>query len=239
MSKVLIRSIDRSSVSSSFGDCVIPFQDPIEGTFCIESILIPNTAYTIDSRNNKIYFYDSASAANLTATLATGIYTSSNIAAAVKTALDAVSSTTYTVSLSSTTNKLTFTPGGGGTMYFRWGVDANDSCFRELGFNKTTGSAATTQTSDNPINLNSTLSLLIDINEVRDTDIRISGSSTIDCVVYCPISSAAGSYTNLTKEQITQHLTFNGTKSLKIQIRDMNSRIVNINSDFEILLSKC
>jgi hypothetical protein len=235
MSKLLIRSIDRSSVSSSFGDCVIPFQEPIQGDFCVDSILIPNSAYTIDSRNNKIYFYESS---NLTATLATGVYTSSNIAAAVKTAMDAVSATTYTVSLSSTTNKLTITAGAG-TFYFRWAVDANDSCFRELGFNKLTGSASSNQVSDNPINLNSTLSLLIDISEAKDSDIRISGTACIDCVIYCPISSAAGSYTNLTKEQITQHLTFNGTRSLKVQIRDMNSRIVNVGSDWEILLSKC
>lgn len=239
MSKLLIRSVDRTSISSNQGDCTVTFQDPIQGEYMVDSILIPNTVYTFDSRNNKIYFYDSASAANLTATIATGVYTSSNLTSALTTAMNAVSSTTYTITLSSTTNKLTFTPAGGSTMYFRWAADNNDSCYRELGFNKTTGTAASSQTSDNPINLNSTLSLLIDISEAKDDDIRISGTNLIDCVLYCPLTSSAGSYTNITGNQFTQKLTFVGTKSLRIVFRDMNSRVVNLNSDYEILLSKC
>jgi hypothetical protein len=237
MSKVLIRSVDRSSVSSNSGDCVIPFNDALSGDFKIDSLLIPNTIYTIDSRNNKIYFYDSASAANLTATVATGSYTSANITTALTTALNAVSSTTYTITISSTTSKLTFTPASG-TVFFRWAVENNDSCYRELGFNKLTGTAASSQTSDYAVNLNSTLSLLIDIAEARDCDVMLSGSNMIDCVIYCPITSATGSYTNITSNQMTQLLTFNGAKSLKITFRDNNGRIVNLNSDWEILLCK-
>ena len=238
MSKLLIRSIDRASISSHFGDCVISFQEPIQGEYCVDSILIPNTIYTIDSRNNKIYFTDSASGTNLIGTVASGVYTSSNITSALTTALNAQSSTTYTITLSSTTNKLTFTPASG-TVAFRWGVENNDSCFRELGFNKTTQTLASTQTSDNPINLNSTLSLLVDINESKNEDIRISGTSSIDAVLYFPIVSSVGSYGIITGNQFKQHLTFNGARSLRIQFRDINGRVVNVNSDWELFLSKC
>lgn len=240
MSKVLIRSLDRVGVSSNTGNCTIAFTEAISGSYKIDSILIPNTINTFDTnRNNKIYFYDSATASNLTATITPGIYTSSNIASAVQTAMNAAgSSTTYTVSLSSVSNKLTMTPASG-TFYFKFLTnDNNDSCFRELGFNKTDGTAAGSQTSDNMINLNSTLSLLIDIAEAKDCDIRLSGSSPIDCVIYCPITSATGSYTNITGNQINQVLNFNGAKSLRVVFRDNNGRIVNLNSDWEILMSK-
>lgn len=54
----------------------------------VKSALIPLSFYTVDSRNNKLYFVEQATGTLRTATITTGNYNSSTISAVIKSALD-------------------------------------------------------------------------------------------------------------------------------------------------------
>lgn len=98
----------------------------------IKTCMMPLTFYTIDERNNKIYFEENNDGITLTATLNSGIYTSSTISAEIKSALDNAGALTYTVSYSATTNKLTISStnfkfkDGIANAYYEMGITNDD-----------------------------------------------------------------------------------------------------------------
>lgn len=75
----------------------------------LKNAVLPLSFYTIDSRNNKLYFYEVAPGVDLVATIPEGIYTSSTLPGVLKTALELVGSNIYTITYSSVSNKLTIT----------------------------------------------------------------------------------------------------------------------------------
>ena len=139
------------------GNCIYSFNPKIDaGVYKLHHALFFNSFYNINETNNKIYFSESAGPV-LTATLQNGYYDSSTIAANIDTQMQAVAVNTYTVTLSTTTNKLTITPNTG-TLKFWFGTYTDNSAKNVLGFIGDTASSSSL-TSDNPINLTDTLSL--------------------------------------------------------------------------------
>lgn len=105
----------------------------------------------IDATNDKIQFQE-ASGTTLTGTLTKGVYSPSELATEVKTAMDAAGASTYTVTYSATTKFFTIASdrGGGGGVFILVGTgdQADFSAHKTLGFDdaNTTDAASVTST---------------------------------------------------------------------------------------------
>ncbi len=154
-----------SSQSRSYGadpgDCIFTFNTKIDpGFYKLHHSLFFNSFYNVNNTNNKIYFQEN-SGSILIATLENGYYNTSNIVSNIHTQLEAIGTHNYTVTLSSTTNKLTIVPNTG-TVKFWFATYTENSAKDILGFTGDTISASSL-TSDIPIDLTDTLSLNVRI----------------------------------------------------------------------------
>lgn len=95
----------------------------------LDYAIFPNLLYPIRANRNKVVFNEGAG--NLTATIAEGYYNSSNFPTALKTALDAAGLDTYTVTISSTTGKITIASTGNFSLDFS---DTSSEMWKILGF---------------------------------------------------------------------------------------------------------
>jgi flagellar hook-associated protein 2 len=127
-----------------------------EGTLHIEG----GSSVTIDSSNNKINFKEDAGSglgSELTATIASGTYTVTELEAAVKSAMETASaaggnSATYDVSYDAASQKFSISDGGGTLteLDLLWGsgTDAAASVAATMGFSSADETGATTYTAD-------------------------------------------------------------------------------------------
>lgn len=117
---------------------------------------IKHTWYNINSSNNKIDFTEDGGA-EINITIPPGNYSTTSLATAIRTAMDAAGAKTYTVSLSSTNYKTTIAiDTGGGTFDLLWNTGANtaETIGSILGFIVTADSTASASyTSPNVFNL--------------------------------------------------------------------------------------
>lgn len=139
------------------------FQDNVEITASSENTSFPATnvghefrskvwrstgSYVITSSNNKINFKETGGGAELTAALTVGTYTTTTLAAEIKTKMDAatVNARTYTVSRSTTTGKWTIAGQTFLSLLFSTGTNAATSVRTVIGFGTNDFTAATTYT---------------------------------------------------------------------------------------------
>lgn len=138
-SNLEIRSINLSTLYKSNGDLSSPswiLPEPIQNIrgLKIKQATIPLSFYTIDSRNNKIYFAENTTGSTtLTATLTSGNYTSTTFPAQIKSALEEASGSvfTYDVTFSTSTNLLSITATSGNIKFLAGSAD----CYYEMGIN--------------------------------------------------------------------------------------------------------
>lgn len=78
----------------------------------LDSAIIPNLIYPIRTGYNAILFRENGSGPTLTSTLTSGVYDATTFCSQLKTQLEAVGAETYTVSISSTTKKITIASTG-------------------------------------------------------------------------------------------------------------------------------
>ena len=139
---LVLQSKDRYSGTPGEFDINLP-KSYIYKRVHLLSIQFPVT-YNVTSGNNTIYWNSSADG-NLWGTITPGIYDSTNIAAAIKTtmdnAFDSEAAVSYTVTLNTTTAKLTIVPSSG-TISMRFGSNTYQSAGSLMGFSPVnTGSA--------------------------------------------------------------------------------------------------
>lgn len=118
----------------------------------MESVQIYNSIYTIDSRNNKLFWVDGAAAAHTT-TLTSGNYTATALAAHIETKLTADNTNVgdvYTVACPTLTNKMTIT-NSTSNFSLTFGTNTANSCAYVLGFTNTNKTAAKTYTGENVV----------------------------------------------------------------------------------------
>lgn len=236
--QVLVRSIDRTANSSSSSDFTVNLPQAVEGIYIISNILFPNTIYCFESGvNDKIYFYENST--SKTATIAPGVYTSSSVLSAIKTAMDTASSghNSYTVSYSSTTRKLSFSASN--AFYFEFSASTGDNCARQLGFADDTDTASGTSiTAPNVIDLVGAHSLLMRIDQAYEA-LESTGDSN-HATVWIPISASFGTYQQAVSLQHNiQKITLGRTKHLKIKIFNSKNQAISLNGgNFELLLTK-
>ncbi len=186
LSANLVSNQTESSEQSAF---------PVDNVFNFQrrsKVWRSNGYFEITSSNNGIVFRETT-AVDLTATVATGNYTSSSsLFTAIKTALEAAGASTYTIAADATTLKTKFTSdggGGGGIFEIDW-THASSTIASVLGFNTSEeDTGALTYTADElKIHTNewikwdfgiSTLPKAFCLIGARNSPIKITPSATI------------------------------------------------------------
>ena len=190
---IMIDSRDRNrTIHPNPNEYKYQFNVPYRNIVAIKVIQtsIPRSEYNVNSTNNLIYFYDSASSSGepTQATIAEGQYTTSTISAAVKTAMDAAGLASYTVAIDSTTQRMTITSdlsGGAsgfiidflaGTIPHPSGGGSETSIYRDnsagpwLGYAPVVTSSLAGQEASYPINLYGESYVMLKIKDIPHTE---------------------------------------------------------------------
>lgn len=219
MTKVLINSAER--VNGTPSDFVIQLTRPIEaGTYTVENIQLPNCIYTVNSNNNKIYYYDTI---NRTATLTNKFYTARELANEVQTQLNTTSSgvNSFTVTYDKKSSKFTI-EADSTTFYFTFGTNTASSARKLLGFNKLDGEANSSHTSDNLINLSEPKKLLVQINDIRNY--FLSNSSCTLIIERCGLPNDIGWYAENELIQLRER-----TSTITVKVIDIDRNSLDFN----------
>lgn len=231
---LLLRSADRSSGNSSdFWINELP--TTLEGDYIVKNVALINTVNTIRTGiNDTLQFVYGVTPK--TATVAAGVYsTGAALATAVQTAMNAQQNN-FTVTYSSTTEKLTITSSGSNFTL------VSGQIFLVIGFDLTasaSSTAAASQVSDNFINLNPLLSVSINCQQ----SLRASWESICPAPksgsIYVPLARTWGSTESYTALDLMQTLSFNRSKNVRFIVCDTSNNTVSLNgSEWEILLEK-
>ena len=199
---IKISSVKRISGDSS--NFIANFSNsPLEkGKYYLFSGVFGNSFFNVNNYNNKIYFKEGST--DLTATLTTGFYNSTNILPNIKSALETISlasgaGLTYTCTLNSTTNKITITVSSG-TFQMLMGTNTVNSAKYLIGYTNDTTSQ-TVLTADYPLNLTDGYSYNIRIdghgvkNNLRDNNNNFYSfsipilSNSLDVFLYEPVNA--------------------------------------------------
>ena len=185
-------SINRNanSLSSANFNIALTNQiDPRYNAMIVHKVSMPYTYYTINNTNNNIYFQDGVSGI-LTATITEGNYTANSLASAIGTALTASSSVplTYTVTVSSVTNKFTIAATGSFSLFPA--TQTANAIWRTIGFNGPNQISNTTFTAPNSYNLQPTNMVYIESNLAPSTAYTSAGERSI--ILSFPINGNFG-----------------------------------------------
>jgi len=125
------------------------------------SASIPNTTYNVTATNNTIYWNDGSAR---TATVSAGYYNATELAVAMKTAMDAVGTAgPFTVSFSSITGKMTV---AGTNAFTLTAGNATNAIWSAIGFSTgSTGTYSAGFVGNQLVDLNSASALFINITE--------------------------------------------------------------------------
>jgi hypothetical protein len=225
--KLFLSSKEREPSSSSTSDFRLKLPRPILAGERYELIYaqIPQTVYNLDSNNNSFVLNDGSPNA---LAIPPGFYTANTIVTELQTQLNAVSALTFTVAFSETSQKITITASGPFTVNMN-GVGS------PLGFITTTGSA-TSHTGGTILNLETTDSLFIHVNEIRQIDYIQGGStfaipSNVNQLQVIDYNERSG---------FRQTITFNNPCSvLTIRLTDSENRVVDLNgSQWYLILER-
>lgn len=137
----------------------------------LSKVLRTNGYFSIGSSNNRLDFKESAGGAEKRATLSSGTYTATTLAAEIKRAMEAAGTTTYTVSYSSTTGKWTISTALS-YLALLWasGTDTATSCGATIGFDVSADVSSSTSYTGASIAINTEASLVIDLRTTEDID---------------------------------------------------------------------
>lgn len=231
---VILRSQDRLTGTSS--DFNLELQYALDGSYRVKHVHIPNSCYSVQTGiNDKIYFYENST--DKVATLTQGFYTSSTISAAVKTAMDTASGghNTYTVTASSTTDKLTISASN--AFYFTFETNTSASARKVLGFDAENTASGTSITSTNVVDLSLTHMFYIAIKEC-DNNLRAS-NAPLKSSIYVPLTVATNSFESLNYTDLYQVISFSPTSELSIAIYNDSNQKISINGiDWSIVLEQ-
>lgn len=205
--------------------------EPISGLWKLQSFCCTNNIFNVNNNNNKIYINENGT--DYTVTLTNGYYDFNSLQSHLQTQITSTISGTMTVTTDSNTNKYTFS--NTITFYFTFGTNTTNSARKLIGFNQIDGTTSTTQTSDNPIDLNNHKSFFINISENDDRD--IIGTSYFNTSLFISGEGGFGDiirYKNV--DNFNQFVKFRNTKTLEFSFHDINNNTIDLNSDYEIIL---
>ena len=212
----------------------LKFDNKIKGEYELESFVFTNNIYNVDDNNNKVYFNENTS--DLTATLTNGYYDETDFRTHLQTQMNAVASGTITITLDSNTNKLTIS-NDTHNFYFTFATNTSNSARKLLGINATDGTNGMTQTSDNPIDLNTHKCFFVNIQENENKNVDAPSYFNTSFMIQ---SSGAFSETAryIRNDNFRQVAKFRNEKKITFKIHDKSNNVLNLNSEWFMLLSQ-
>lgn len=124
------------------------------------SYMMPNTIYTVNDTNNKLYWTDSVPT-NITSTIPNGFYDATTLSAAVATVLNAdkKDANVYTATVATLTQKITI--GSTGNMRLMFSTNTSNSIAYTLGYDNDDTAAATSHVADNVVRLDAVNTIFV------------------------------------------------------------------------------
>jgi hypothetical protein len=236
-----ISSVKRNT--GSINDYTIQINHSLpEGLYRLKQAVIPNSILIVNSTNNRLYFEENGGSI-LTATLATGDYTTTTLATQIGTAMTNISASsgltrTYTATFSTITNLFTVTVGTSSFKFLMATYTSNSSSII-TGFNTDDVSFASSQVGDAVVNLT---------NNVYSFNLNIQAQSVINYLVdnagvsysfSIPVSTSFGNVC-IYEPMVDYFIKFDSpTRLLKVQVRDDNNVLCQLNSDYYFILEMC
>lgn len=152
--QAIIKSRDRNSSSASSSDCTISMNKSYRNVvaYKAKSLIFENGIYTfVSGKNNVIQVNEDGGggAGLISATIPEGSYNTTDLATAMKTALDAAGNFTYTITTDTATNKMTISSTGSFILLF----SQSTTPWYELGFSNADTASSTSHTSSGIIHI--------------------------------------------------------------------------------------
>ena len=224
---LLLRSQDRASGETH--NYKIKSERILQGIYEVKYITLANTFYNVTTENNEIVYNGGS------IFLDVGHYTSNTLPNAIKTLLDGELSDTYTVTISSTTSRLTIASDT--TTNFTW--DFPDGLNEVLGF-PATNAGASSYTGTGVIQT-SKLSVGVDILESSHLNVSNYKDDTTGSTLYLPFDENYSVYSTYKDDDLRQYIKFNKpVRNITVQIKDLSTGEIldNHGSEYKILLSQ-
>jgi hypothetical protein len=227
-----INKLDNSTISAPAWFLNAPLVNAVG--FKVKSAVIPLAVYPIDSRNNKMYFYEGATLRTIT--LTSENYTGTQLATELQTQLSSGVSNTYTVSYNSQKNNITFNMTGGSAFKMTSG---SSCCNYEVGItsNDMNSTIATTGAS-------LVLSNQIDVSGVKNvflcsssfsTKYTQSGYTILASIPTTTLSGNVSTYTDNSNDYITINEKY--INQLNIVCFDERMRPLTLQKDYLLTLA--
>jgi hypothetical protein len=233
MNNILIKSADR--ISGVTHDFIYKTQQLLDGEYVLQNVIVPNTCYNINSRNNTFILFEDST--NKDITLDQGNYTVASLISEIQNKLDAASVgyQTFSVSFDTANGLIKIT----GTLPFQL-IFPDSTTALTYGFDNLTTVMGTIVTADNIVDLSYPLSIGIDIDE-SDKDNYLNPKTNSSSSLYVPFNVSFGVYKNLSRDEFRQTIKFNNVRTLHIRIVNTsdNTAIDLHGSNYEMLLCKC
>ena len=227
-SKLLFLDSEKADSNNIFS-----LDNMISGIYKLVSFTYTNNIYNVTDDNNKIYWNENGT--NRTTTLGNGYYDSSDFSTHLATQLNNDASGTITVSFDNNTRKLTIN--NTVNFYFTFGTNTTNSARKLLGFNASDGSNSTSQTSLNPVDLNTCKNVFVKIEQ--DDHRLVEGIDFFNSSFVLSGSADFGeSFRYIDIDNFSQYAKFRQTKKLKLSFHDSNNNSIDLNSEYQIILRK-
>ena len=205
----------------------------ISGRWKLTSFTFTNNIFNVNDTNNKIYFNENG--IDKVATLTNGFNASNQLKTNISTAMNDQAVGTVTVTYDDATGKYSFS--NTLNFYFTFSSNTLNSARKLLGMNESDGTNSTSQTSENPIDLNTYKNIFININE--NDDRCIVGTNYFNSSL---IINGVGTFGELVKyiykDYTEQYVKFKNTKHIEIKIHDNNENDINLNSNYSIIFEQ-
>ena len=201
--------------------------------FIIDNVSLFGNQYSVDARNNKIYFDDGSAR---TGTITSGRYTGSELATELQNTCNNISAG-YTVTYDSNTNKITFANAASFSLTLS---NQTNAIWCYIGFNDTTDtSSSTSHTSVDQVNTSSKYYYLtLDIADNPDLNTNLTNNEQIALIIIN--SQSWGSLISIPSASVRIRTSRRSFSNIRIKLYDDKGNVVdngNTNFSFRIIFS--
>lgn len=232
--KIIIRSADRLSGTSSDNFTINLLQKLEKGTYELVELDIPYTIYPVTANNNRVYINDGVLK---TIILPVQDYTASQLAAELQTQLLAASVNTATATFNTQTNRITIASGASFTM--RMASNTDRSAAQVIGFTTDTVSG-TSAVGDQIVNLSNPNQIIVDITGCASVD-SYSNRQTATFNISAYQAQSFGDVVNWRRSEgyIQKMNLFEDAMMLQIRLKDGVGNGISLNgSDWLMILER-
>lgn len=210
----------------------IPFSEG-EVAIGLDYLIMPNLIYPIRANRNQVVFNEGG--ADKVATIPTGYYDSTNFPGVLTAALNDAGAFTYTVTISSTTNKITISAGSAFVLKF---TNTSSYMWKILGFDYNSVTASATEhTGSMPIRLDGDEYFVLQLENLPSENIS-SSFTTRGIMDVIPMNGAFGDVIYYTPNQINNLVLgqLNDLKYIRVHIVDVDGYDIPITDNCEIMI---